>query len=440
MVPVSATSSRAGLAAPHIADQMAALDQRIGTANTPGNLDGLFAYHILETTPIPSPDWHVSPVTRHWLDQNADRLANAPQLAALGYGLTHFGADNASDEARSRLVAGLRHLMRRDPYPDDGVTFPRDPRQLLGIALATTAIHDDLPEAKSWFKQVIDDPRFRPGTTRNDLIRQHLRSTVTSSAPPVTDIADIHDSACLALVYWMTVTCTGRLSDPGTSMPVLQRTILSSLLNTSTGSLPVPDAALLRAAAGHILETAVDSAMLSRDHIGTVLRRFTPAMKRWRHDDPAKVQAPVQWPVNSEREVQDIVWMLLRAVFDDVVDEEPLRKVGHSSYISDFGVPRLSTLVEVKYARAASDFKKIEKEIFQDSVGYAKDTSTYEHIVVFIYDASSSVQEHDTTIAALLSVENITDVIIVSRPSQLPAPGTSKPVAVARRRRTEVHD
>jgi hypothetical protein len=438
MVLVSTVHGPAGLAATHVADQLAALGQRIGAANTPGNLDGLFACHILETTWIPSLDWQVSPVTRHWLEQNTDRQANAPQLAALGYSLTHFSTDNASNEARTRLAAGLRQLMRRDPYPADGVTFPRDPRQLLGIALATSVIHDDLPEASSWLQQVVDDSRFRPGTIRNDLIRQHVRCTLTSSTPPVTDIADVHDPACLALIYWMTVTSTGRLSDPDTSMLVLQRSILSGLLSTSTGSLPVPDAALLRAAAGHILETAVDSAMLSRDHVGVVLRRFTPAMKRWRNDDPTKVQAPVQWPVNSEREVQDIVWMLLRAVFDDVVDEEPLRKVGHSSYISDFGLPRLSTLVEVKYARTALDFKKIEKEIFQDSVGYAKDKRTYQHIVVFIYDASSSVQEHDTTIAALLGVENITDVIIVSRPSQLPAPDTGKPAPTARRRRPAV--
>jgi hypothetical protein len=42
---------------------------------------------------------------------------------------------------------------------------------------------------------------------------------------------------------------------------------------------------------------------------------------------------------------------------------------------------------------------------------------------VFIYDASSSAQEHATTIDALLGVEGIADVVIASRPSQLPPPG-----------------
>jgi hypothetical protein len=44
-------------------------------------------------------------------------------------------------------------------------------------------------------------------------------------------------------------------------------------------------------------------------------------------------------------------------------------------------------------------------------------------IIVFIYDASSCAQEHATTIDALLVVEGIADVVITSRPSQLPPPG-----------------
>ncbi len=133
---------------------------------------------------------------------------------------------------------------------------------------------------------------------------------------------------------------------------------------------------------------------------------------------PADVKQPIQWPVTAEREVQDIVWIMLRSVFDDLVDEEPLRRVGHSSYRCDFGLPRLGVLVEIKYARSADDFKKIEKEIIQDSVGYLHDRATYTKLVVFIYDASCSVQEHDVTQSAL---PDIIDVVIVSRPSHLPA-------------------
>jgi hypothetical protein len=148
-------------------------------------------------------------------------------------------------------------------------------------------------------------------------------------------------------------------------------------------------------------------------------------MRRWRWDDPANVRHPIRWPITSEREVQDILWALLRSVFDDLVDEEPLRKFGHSSYRPDFGLPRLGVLVGVKYLRSAAEFKKVEKEVIEDSVAYLKQTTTYRKIVVFIYDESGSVQEHDMTAAALRELEHVIDVIIVSRPSQIPAPAAA---------------
>lgn len=144
-------------------------------------------------------------------------------------------------------------------------------------------------------------------------------------------------------------------------------------------------------------------------------------MRRWRFD-ASDLDQPVRWPITSEREVQDILWVILRSVFDDLVDEETLRKVGHSSYRADFGIPSLGVLIEVKYARKASDFKLFEKEIMEDYLAYLRDNGPYRKMAVFIYDESASVQEHGVTGNALLALDNIIDVIIVSRPSHLPVP------------------
>ncbi len=425
------------LAAGNLADQTVALEQRVATANRPGSLDGLFAHHVLQNTTISSFTWEVNPLAGRWLEHSADSLTNAPHLAALGYGLTSFAAAD-SGAARERLVAGLQHLMRRDPYPTDGVTFLQDPRQLIGIVLAAAVVRDDLPQMGDWLRATITDDRLRAGDGRQDLIRRHVRGILLDEASIVTNPTGTDDSAYLALVHWTTAAGTLRLPDPAADLKPLQRRILGGLLRTRAMDLSVPDAALLLAAAGHIIDASIDSTVLSRSHIGVVLRRFEPAMRRWRWDDPNKINDPVRWPINSEREVQDIVWALLRAVFDDLVDEEPLRKVGHSSYRSDFGLPRLGVLVEVKYVRSAADFKKVEKEVYEDSVTYLKDQGTYKKIVVFIYDASASVQEHATTRDALLDLENVIDVIIASRPSQLPAPsvkGAEPPPSQSKRGR-----
>jgi len=404
--------------------QLATLERSLTSGNRPGNMDGLFAYHILRNTDV-SLTWEVNPLTQPWLDQHADRIGDAPLLAVLGYGLAHFGRQG-NDAVRMRFVDGLRNLMRRDPFPADGVTFVHDPRQLLGIALAVTVVQAGLPQLRDWLLTTLEDSRFRTGGAHLDLLRRHVRATLTDQPAVLADPAGANDLIDLALMHWMVAAGTVRFADPATDLPAVQRRILSGLLRTDARELSAGETAVLRAAAGRIVDASIDSTMLSHSHVGVVLRRFPAAMKRWRWDDPAAVKHPIRWAVTSEREVQDIVWILLRAVFDDLVDEEPLPQLGHSSYRSDFGLPHLGVLVEIKYVRSAGEFKHIEKQVIEDSVAYLRDRTTYKKIVVFIYDASASVQQHDVTAAALLALEDVIDVVIVSRPSQLPPSGTDR--------------
>ncbi len=129
----------------------------------------------------------------------------------------------------------------------------------------------------------------------------------------------------------------------------------------------------------------------------------------------------IRWPTVSKREVQDVVWFILRSLLDSVVDEETLPKFGHSTYRADFGIPSLRLLVEAKYARKAGDFKEYEKEIMEDAVSYlVQMNGRYDRILVFICDNSASVQEHGVTADALTALPQIENAIIVSRTSQLP--------------------
>lgn len=204
---------------------------------------------------------------------------------------------------------------------------------------------------------------------------------------------------------------------------------MRAALRVRPPDVAVPQAALLLWAADDIAGSSIDQMVLSRSHVGMVLRRFEAAMRRWRWDSD-DLQHPIRWEVRSEREVQDILWIMLRSAFDEVVDEDTLPKFGHSSYRADFGLPRLGVLVEAKYVYKSADFKKIENEVMIDSIAYLKDTSRYKEIVVFIYDESGSVEHHDLTRETLLELDGVTDVVIASRPGILPAPArtvTSRP-------------
>lgn len=392
--------------------------QRISPGNMPGNLDGLFARHVLDDRPVTGLTWDVNPASPQWLDQNRHRLDHAPVLAALGYSLELSTAGNLA-AARAALASGLTRLMRRDPF-QDRLTFVNDTRQVLGLGLAAQAMSDELPAVRDWLLEILTDERLQPAGRFQDLLQRHVRSALDGQ-PVLTEPQPPDAAAVLALIHWMARTGTGHLADPAAQLTALQQRILKAALRTDPAVLTVPQAAVIYRAVTDILDASIDQMVLSRSHIGVVLRRFEAAMRRWRWDED-DLHYPIRWPVRSEREVQDILWLILRSVFEDVVDEETLPKVGHSTYRADFGLPRLGVLVEAKYARHRTDFKKIEKEVMEDSVAYLRNAGPYKEIVAFIYDESASVQEHDMTAAALRELGNVSDVIIVSRPSPLAVP------------------
>jgi REase_DpnII-MboI len=93
------------------------------------------------------------------------------------------------------------------------------------------------------------------------------------------------------------------------------------------------------------------------------------------------LQTPIKWQITQEREIQDILWLILRSYFPDVVDEDTLPRLGHSTYRADFGIVSLKLIIEAKYATSRDDFKKIEKEVQEDCVPYLRDLR-YESIIV----------------------------------------------------------
>ncbi|MDX3435573.1 PD-(D/E)XK nuclease domain-containing protein [Streptomyces stelliscabiei] len=413
-----------------LAAQTARLEEFIRRANTPGNLDGLLAHHILSRRHLGF-DWDVNPLAPAWLADNQHRFTHSHGLAVLGYGLAGFPSTTASQSAaRKHLTDGLPALMRKNPFQDDGVTFVNDPGQIIGLALAVNTVHDDTPQARTWLTEVLQDPRLRPANVLLSLFQEHARRILGTATTVAVDARGVRDPVEAACIHWLTVSARDVPPADQDELRRLQSRVLSDVLLTDTGQPTAPRAALLLEAASQIVTASIDETLLSRTHVGVLLSRFEAAMRQWRYDGD-HLDNPIKWPITSEREIQNILWLMLRPVFDDLVEEETLRRLGHSTYRADFGIPSLALLIEVKYARKAGDFKTFEKEIYEDYVGYLSGNSPYQQMTVFIYDESSSVQEHDTTRSALLRLPKIIDVIIVSRPSHIP-----KPKRTPRRRRS----
>jgi len=404
-------------AAAYATSWLTAAANRIAADAAPGSIDALLARYFLGSAPVPGLNRDGRRLSAAWLEENRDRLRETPVVAAIGYGLTD-ALPGVQASARRLLVPGLRRLMSRNPFADR-LTFVYDLPQLAGIGLAAQAVAADLPGFSEWLSGVLEDSRLQPSDRFQVLLRAHVRALLTGQTAAVhTQQGD--DVSAIALRYWMASTGTAHPPDPAEHRN-LQKRIASEALRTDAAQLPVSRIALIYRTVTAILDASIDQAILSRSHLVTVLSRLEAAMRRWRCDDDS-VKHPIRWPVTAEREVQDILWLILRPVFDDLVDEETLPKLGHSTYRADFGIPSLGILIEVKYVRKSSDFKEVEKQVLEDSVAYLNGVTAYKEIVVFIYDDSTSVQEHDTTATALRSIDGISDVIIVSRPSQLASP------------------
>jgi REase_DpnII-MboI len=411
---VTSLSGDSGPAMAYAGSWLAEAGRRISAATIPGGLEFLLACYFLGCTPVPGLSRETGQLSASWLEENRARLGQTPVLAAIGYGLADASPCTQAT-ARSMLASGLRRLMNRNPFTDR-LTFAYDLPQVVGIGLAAQALAADLPEFSEWFADILQDDRLQPSGRFQALLYEHVRALLTGQTATAPIRRD-DDVSVIGLRYWMASAGTVRPPDADEHRD-LQKRIASEALRTDLDQLPVSRTALIYRVVTAILDASIDQAILSRSHLVAVLGRFEAAMRRWRYDADG-LKKPIRWPITAEREVQDILWLILRPIFDDIVDEETLPRLGHSTYIADFGIPSLGVLIEVKYARKGGDFKEIEKQVMEDSVAYLNGVTAYREIVVFIYDASASVQEHDTTSTALRSISRISDVIIVSRPGQL---------------------
>jgi hypothetical protein len=121
----------------------------------------------------------------------------------------------------------------------------------------------------------------------------------------------------------------------------------------------------------------------------------------------------IESPPKNERQVQDIIWVMLRAQFDRLDREDNLPRFGVKSYKPDFGVPDLRTLLEVKYIGSKTSPSSIQEEILADVPGYLNNSSIYTGLIVFVYDASHKLLDSRKFIEDLRGVEGIVDVIVM---------------------------
>jgi hypothetical protein len=354
-MPLSPEEGRTSVISALVSRQLQALVDRIAAANVPGNLDGLFAFYVIGDEPAFPLAWNVSCATEEWLERNAAHLNEYPVLATIGYSLRHTPI-SAAPVLQRAFIEGMTRLRRRDPLPEDRISFAYQPKAFLGLALGVVALGELGAEYRAWLQKVLSDRQRNESTPYHMLLYSCIRYELTGETTPIGDVQRYTAPHELALLVWGIRRGILRLLDTHLDASMLQTQILHAALTADLNTLDPSQASLIWQAIHTSLMSSIGELVLSRSHVSTMLRRFEAALRRWRWDNERTVKHPIRWPITNEREVQDILWLMLRSVFDDVVDEDTLPRLGHSTYRADFGIPSLRLLVEVKYARQASDF------------------------------------------------------------------------------------
>jgi hypothetical protein len=346
-------------------------------------------------------------------------------LAFWGY-LTHLGHD--ARPVRASIEAGLADLQRRDPFPDHRVSFVYDPTLAVGICAAARHVRDTSPDAATWLERTLADARLPADGSFQALGRAFALSLLTGQPAGIPYTAAVTAPEELAFIVWLVATGRAQLIDTRDRLGPLTERLLTAAFACDPAQMAVPRAAITLTALRHIAGVTARQLTDGPGAVSAILNRFDAAMERWRWDEG--VSDPVRWRIDAEREVQDILWVMLRPVFDDLTYEDPLPKVGHASFRTDFAIPRLRLLIEVKYVRDTGAFRTVEQEVMVDAHAYLAETDSFDQIIVFIYDDSASSEHHATTRRAILNIPGITDVIICSRPGRIPDRRTrSQPAA-----------
>jgi len=114
-----------------------------------------------------------------------------------------------------------------------------------------------------------------------------------------------------------------------------------------------------------------------------------------------------------ERDVKEIVWIMLRPRFDRLESEESLPAFVDRRFRPDFGVPELRTLVAVRFLGEDASIAEVEEAIRADAAGYLADQSRYDSLIVLVYDAAHQLRGPRKLVERLRSVDGIIDIIVI---------------------------
>ncbi|BCO30070.1 hypothetical protein TspCOW1_01730 [Thiohalobacter sp. COW1] len=161
----------------------------------------------------------------------------------------------------------------------------------------------------------------------------------------------------------------------------------------------------------------------SLDDLLGFLEHIPVGLKRWTWEDLGRTKGaePVKWRVENEYHVQNLLYVLLAPVFNDIADEVYLQPVGQKTPRVDLYLPSLHTIIEVKYRKdAKKSFQSLIGEIAEDASLYRSDVKYKDALLVgFLWDSTRATQEHTKFKEGVLKIDGVNGCVVVSAPSTM---------------------
>lgn len=391
-----------------ISQQQHILLERITQSDIPKCVENLACRYFLSLTGIKFKD--LSPLQPEILQTESD-------FAISGYYLS-FGHSNIE---RDFIDLFYVHK-KKNLFPKDNQdTLAFRPDYLLGICLGVNTVNNEIirKEILTWATEILLEREKKGKIDGFKRLRYHHIKSIIERQPIVyTQVEnEINSLPEQSLFYFCLKQRTIQVANIDSTVSVLRQEIWKKCIEDDISNYSVVDSALILFALKDCIYSTIHDFILQPSHVATILSRFEDCMLHWRYDAD-DLKAPVKWEIAREEHVQDIIWVMLRGYFPDIIPEDSLPKIGEIFYKPDFGIPSLRLLIEVKYAYKGEDFKRIQKEIHEDSIVYLQRTNIYSKLLIFIYDASCSVEKHNTYKEELKKLAGVEDVIIVCKPAK----------------------
>jgi hypothetical protein len=369
-------------------------------------------------------------------------------IAALGYAAALTSAD--APPLRAALDEGLQWLAGREWFAAGRpMSFEEDPVALLGVALGARALgilpahgsaspHADPAAHRSWLGDLLLRALAVTADPWERGLIQAARHVVDPSPEAAVRIGDAAPDLAAALC--------GRAQLPIDA--VSERAALDAVL-ALTFQTAGPERAATQRVALRWLFRATPTALPGRASVSdviAVLKGIERSLRRWRWEAKSSTRnAPVvQWAVNNEYHVQDLLWIVLAPLFPDLEDEENLPSLGQKHPRYDLGIPSLRLLIEAKFVRRGDtrEFSDVIEQVAADASLYLRDPARYDRIIAVVWDDSRHVEQHAELVQGLMGITEVVGAVVLTRPGRMgpglrtagaPAPTKSEAPAVPAR-------